>query len=65
MRLNKLGKLIQNDHLLPGSLIELNFSVSKATLRRWEKKGWIRDAGTAESSRLSWIVLTTKGYQEA
>lgn len=63
MRLNKLRKLIQDDHLLPGSLIDSEVSIG--TLRRWERKGWIRDAGKSDAARLSWIVLTTKGYREA
>ncbi len=63
MRLNKLRKLIQNQHLLPGSLVHSGVTVS--TLRRWEKKGWIRDAGTSDAARLCWIVLTKKGYLEA
>ncbi len=64
MRHNKLRIAIEDQHLLPGSMF-IPFSVSKSTLRRWEEKGWIRDAGTAESTRLVWLILTRKGYMEA
>jgi len=63
MRLNKLRKLIQDDHLLPGSMVRTDVSI--ATRRRWEKKGWIRDAGTSDAPRLFWLILTRKGYMEA
>lgn len=63
MRHNKLRIAIEDQHLLPGSMVRTDASIG--TLRRWEKKGWIRDAGTAEAPRLFWIVLTRKGYMEA
>jgi hypothetical protein len=61
--MNKLRKQIENEYLLPGSMVRTDVSIS--TRRRWEKKGWIRDAGTYEAPRLFWIVLTRKGYMEA
>ena len=46
-------------------MIGLDFAVSVSTLRRWEHKGWIKDVRTPELSRLSWILLTEKGFIEA
>ena len=36
-------------------------TVSKSTLRRWEKKGWIKDMST--NHRLAVVVLTRHGYR--
>lgn len=63
MRRNKLRKQIEDEYLLPGSMVRTDVSI--ATRRRWERKGWIRDAGTAEAPRLVWLILTRKGYMEA
>ena len=63
MTRNKLHDLIISQRLTPGSQVHTDASIS--TLRRWERRGWIRDAGTAEAPRLVWIVLTKKGYLEA
>ena len=60
---NKLHELIVRQRLTPGSMVRTDASIS--TLRRWEARGWIRDAGVEGSKRLFWIVLTKKGYLEA
>jgi len=60
---NKLHDLIASQRLTPGSMVQTDASMS--TLRRGERRGWIRDAGTVEAPRLFWIVLTKKGYLEA
>jgi len=46
---------------LPGALLDTS-TVSESTLRRWEKRGWIRDCG---QNRLAHIVLTIAGYRAA
>jgi len=63
MTRNKLHDLISEQRLTPGS--QVHTDASDSTIRRWERRGWIRDAGTAEAPRLMWIVLTKKGYLEA
>ena len=42
--------------VLPGTCLNLS-QVSKSTIYRWKKRGWIKDCGL--------FVLTTKGYREA
>lgn len=44
---------------LPGALLDTD-GISPSTLRRWEQRGWIRDAG---ASRLVYVVLTIEGYR--
>jgi hypothetical protein len=59
---NKLRTEINERDLQPGQVIVLD--VSYSTLRRWEKRGWIRDV-SASGRRFGWIVLTTHGYMRA
>lgn len=44
----------------PGDLLD-TADISKSTLRRWERKGWISDRSA--SGRLSYVVLTIAGYR--
>jgi len=59
---NRLRTEINTRDLQPGQVVVLD--VSDSTLRRWERRGWIRDV-SASGRRFGWIVLTVKGYMRA
>jgi len=45
----------------PGALLDTE-EISRSTLYRWERQGWIEDRG---QNRFAFVTLTIKGYRAA